>query len=79
MTRAATKAKAAIVKVKQAMAPTVDASEGGEVGPSITQESISIPEKVHLLGMERCLRILEDYIPPKIKEEAQRRSMGKGL
>lgn len=59
-----------VAKVKWMVAFLADASKGGEVGSSATQESTPILSKIHLPGMERSLRLLEDAIPPKVKEEA---------
>lgn len=69
VTRVAAKAKVVVAMVKQVVALATGTSESKDVRPSTTQESTPIPSEVHLLGMERCLRLLEDSIPSKVKEE----------
>lgn len=63
MTRVIEQAKIAISKVKQAVAPMVDIGRRGETRLLIIQKIISTTSKAHLLGMEECLKILEDSIP----------------
>lgn len=70
VTMAATKVRAMVTKVKLAMALAAGTGEGGEVGSFATQESIPITSKVCLLRMERCLKLLEDFVPLEVKEEA---------
>lgn len=70
VTRAATLANKAVVRVRQVAAPVMDASKGGEARLPVTQENSSTPSKVHLLGMEKCLKLLEDFVPSESKEEA---------
>lgn len=79
VTRAAMTVKMVIVKVKQTMTPMVGTGKGKGLVLSMAQESKSIPDEVHLLGMARCLSLLEDSIPLEIKEEAQGRPINKGL
>lgn len=79
VTKVAVKAKGAVFKVKWVVALVVDASEDREVGPSTAQESAPTFSEVRLLGMEGCLRLLEDSVPPEIKEEVQGRPLSKGL
>lgn len=53
--------------------------EGGEVKPSTSQEGVPTPTEIHLLGMDRCLRFLDDFVPSKVKEKTLERPIGKNL
>lgn len=47
-----------------------NASKGKGMMPFVAQESESTLDEVRLLGLARCLNLLEDFIPSKVKEEA---------
>lgn len=79
ITRLATKAKATMAKVKWVKVPMVGIVEGGEARPPITQEAAPIPSNIHLLGVDRCPRFLNDSIPLEVKEEALKSHVGEGL
>lgn len=47
--------------------------------PSVAQGGESIPNEVCLLGVMRCLSLLEDSISSEVKEEARGRPASEGL
>lgn len=79
VTRVSIQAKITIAMVSCAAASTVDVGKKGEARSFITRESVPIPSEVHLIGMERCLKILKDSFPLEVKEEAQGRPINEGL
>lgn len=79
MTQFVTKAKVTFSKVKWVVAPVVDVGKGGRMMPSMNQGGESAPGEVCLLGVARCLNLLEDSIPLEVKEEAQERPTSESL
>lgn len=73
------KAKVAIATVKRAVALMAGISKGRGLMPSMAQGGESTPDEVRLLGLARCLSLLENFIPSEVKEEAQGRPTSKGL
>lgn len=65
ITRLVLKAKVAMVKVKWMVAPMIRMVEGIKVRPSITQEGVPTLSEICLLGMDRCLSFIDDFIPRK--------------
>lgn len=43
------------------------------------QEGVPAPSKIHQLGVDMCLKFLDDSVPAEVREEALARLVGKGL
>lgn len=72
VTRAAMRAKVAVTKVRHAVASTMDAGKEGKASLYVTQKRVPTPDEVCLLGVERYLGLLKDFVPLEGKEEAEK-------
>lgn len=52
-----------MAKVKRVAAPAAGVVMGREARLSTTQEGVSTPSEIRLLGVDRCLRFVDDSCP----------------